>query len=170
VRHPISVGSLSKEALAAVEARYERTKDAEERTRCQIVLLSDEGLSPPRIAEIVRRSVQGVRLIIHRYRDEGLHGLKDARHTNPGRERATTAEWEEELLEAIEQDPRRLGASRANWSATLLAEYLARRTGVRVGEERVRHYLHRHGYAYLRPTWTVAHKAREDPDYEAKKG
>jgi len=46
MRPPISVGPLSEEELATLEPRYHETKDADERTPCQIVLLSHSGLSP----------------------------------------------------------------------------------------------------------------------------
>lgn len=88
MRPPISVGQLSEEELAALEARYQETRDADERTRCQIILLSGDGLSPPAIARIVRRTQQGVRLVIHRYRAERLEGLRDLRYANPGRQAA----------------------------------------------------------------------------------
>ncbi len=46
--------------------------------------------------------------------------------------------WEAELLHTVEQGPRSLGVNRARWTASLLAEYLAQKTGIQVGEERVR--------------------------------
>jgi len=170
MRPSISVGHLSEKELTALEARYRQPRDANERTRCQIILLSHDGLSPPAIAQVVRRTPQGVRLVIHRYRAKGLEGLRDRRYTNPGRQREVNPEWEPKLLEAVEQNPRQLGVNRASWTAPVLAEYLARETGVSVGEERVRYYLHRHGYAPRRPTWTVAHLARRDAECEAKRG
>lgn len=170
MRPPIFVGPLSKEAVAALEAYYRETQDADERTRCQIILLSHEGLTPPAIAKIVRWRPRSIHRVIRRYQDRGLAGLKDGRHNNPGRKRTVTPQWEAKLLEVVEQDPRQLGVNRATWTAQLLADYLAQETGIRVGEERVRYYLHLHDYAPRRPTWTVAHKAQEDPQYEAKKG
>lgn len=170
MRPPLLVGPLSEEAIAALEARYHQTQDADERTRCQIILLSSQDLSPPAIAKIVRWQPRSVRRVIRRYQAHGLAALGDGRRHNPGRKRTTTLAWEARLLEVVEQDPRTLGVNRATWTAPLLANYLVQETDIQVGEERVRHYLHLHGYALLRPTWTVAHKAREDPEYEAKKG
>jgi transposase len=156
--------------LFALEKRYQETKDADERTRFQIIFLSHQGLSPPAIAKIVRRTPQGVRLIIHRYQDKGLPGLQDGRHRNPGRKPIITPGWESRLLELVEQDPRKIGVNRATWTAQLLADHLEEETGIKVSEARVRHYLYRHGYAPRRPTWTVAHKALEDSEYYNKKG
>lgn len=170
MRPPLLVGSLSEEAIATLEARYHQTHDADERTRCQIVLLSHQGLTPPAIAEIVRWKARSVKRVIRRYQAKGLAALRDGRHRNSGQDPTVTPEWEAKLLEVVEEDPRKLGVNRATWTAQLLADYLTQETGIQVGEERVRHYLHRHDYAPLRPTWTVAHKARQDPEYEAKRG
>lgn len=170
MRPPLLIGSLSEEAVASLEARYHQTQDADERTRCQIILLSYQGLTPPAIAKIVRWRARSVGRVIRRYQAHGVAALGDGRRHNPGRKRTITAEWEARLLEIVEQDPRTLGVNRATWTAPLLADYLAQETDIHIGEERVRHYLYLHDYALLRPTWTVAHKAREDPEYDAKKG
>jgi len=144
---PISVGPLSQEMIAALEGLYHNTHDAEEQARCQIILLSHQGLSSPTIANIVCRSPQGVRLVIHRFQAKGFAALRDNRHRHPGPKRIVTPEWEAKLLEIIEQDPRILGVNRASWTAQLMADYLAQTTGIRVSERRVRYYLHSHGYA-----------------------
>lgn len=170
MRPPVFVHPLSDEELIALETRYRQTGDAEERTRCQIILLSHKGMKAQDIAPIVLKSADTVRRTIRRYEAKGLGGLHDRRHDHPGPTPKVTPAWEAELLQAVEQDPRSLGVNRASWTASLLADYVAQKTGIRVGEERVRHYLHAHDYAYLRPTWTVAHLAREDPEYEEKRG
>lgn len=169
MRPPVFVHPLSDEEREALESRYRQTRDADERTRCQIVLLSHQGMKAQEIASIVLKSSDTVRRTIRRYEAEGLAGLRDRRHDHKGAPRKVTPDWEAALLHAVEQDPRSLGVNRANWTASLLADYLAQKTGIRVGEERVRHYLRVHRYASLRPTWTVAHLARQDPEYEEKK-
>jgi hypothetical protein len=70
------------------------------------------------------------------------------------------------LLSIIEQDPRRLRCPFSNWTAPLLAEYLAQETGIRLDESRIRHYLHAHAYSLLRPVLTVA---SPDPEYDSKR-
>lgn len=170
MRPPVFVHPFSDEELIALEARYRQTDDAEERTRCQIILLSHKGMKAQDIAPIVLKSADTVRRTIRRYEEKGLDGLRDRRHDHPGPTPKVTPAWKAELLEAVEQDPRSLGINRASWTASLLADYMAQKTGIHVGEERVRHYLHAHNYAYLRPTWTVAHLARQEPEYEEKRG
>lgn len=157
---------LSSGQVAALEVHYRRTPLPAERTRCQMLLLSHQGLTPPAIASIVRVDPATVRRTIHRYEREGLRGLRD--RPRPGRPRKVTPAWERLLLRLIDQDPRRVGVLRTAWTTPALAEYLAEQTGIRVSEDTVGVYLHRHGYVARRPTWTVHHLARRDPAYQVK--
>lgn len=165
MRLPLRV-RLSPGQVAALERHYRRTPKPAERTRVHIILLSHQGYIPPAIATIVRVDPATVRRAIHRYGRHGLQGLLN--QPRPGRPRKVTPAWERLLVRTMEQDPRRVGVLRAAWTAPALADHLAEKTGVRVSAARVRHYLRQHGYAPRRPTWTVRHLARRDPEYEAK--
>lgn len=57
-----------------------------------------------------------------------------------------------------------MGVHSVNWTTSLLAQYLAQQTGIAVGHEAVRTYLHRQGYLCKRLTWTPKRKAQEAPD------
>ena len=166
MRPPLRV-RLSPGQVAALERHYRRTPKPAERTRVHIILLSHQGYTPPAIATIVRVDPATVRRTIHRFMRGGLWGLLNA--PRPGRPRKVTPAWERLLVRTMEQDPRRLGVWRAAWTAPALADYLGERTGIRVSAQRIRHYLHVHGYAPRRPTWTVRHLARRDPQYAAKR-
>jgi len=165
MRPPLRV-RLSPGQVAALERHYRRTPKPAERTRVHIILLSHQGYIPPAIATIVRVDPATVRRAIHRFERHGLRGLLNA--PRPGRPRKVTPAWEGLLVRTVEQDPRRVGVLRAAWTAPALANYLAEKTGIRVSAERIRHYLRQHDYAPRRPTWTVRHLARRDPQYAAK--
>jgi transposase len=62
---------LPEEERAEVERRYETARDAETRTRFQIVLLAADGHRALQIAPLVRRSVDTVRRVVRRYQDGG---------------------------------------------------------------------------------------------------
>ena len=49
--------------------------------------------------------------------------------------------------------------TRLRYHIILLADYLARVTGITVDPETVRLYLHAHDYVCKRPTWTLKRKA-----------
>lgn len=106
------VHMLSTKEVNALEGLYRQTNEANVRSRCQMILLSNEGLSPPQIAERVRFSRRTVTRIIQRYKVEGLQGLQ----TKPrsGRPLKATAVYKAQLLEAVEQRPRTLGLPFSN--------------------------------------------------------
>ncbi len=76
-----------------------------------------------------------------------------------------TLAWLSELGRVIDLDPHEVDVPSANWTTGLLADYLARQTGIVVEQETVRRHLHRLGYVCKRPTWTVEHKAQEQEAY-----
>jgi transposase len=150
---------LDQTTREAVAARYEQTRDAIERTNCQIVLLADEGRLATEIAWLVRRGPTQVRKILHRFRSAGLRGLVPGKHT--GRPLGVTPAWLAELQRVIDRDPHAVGVDSAVWTTRLLADYLAAATGHRTGIETVREHLHRAGYVCKRPTWSLKRKASE---------
>ena len=80
---------LDQTTRADVSERYEHTRGAVVRTNCQIILLADEGRHAPEIAWLVRRGVDQVRKVLHRFQSEGLAGL--APRKAPGRARPRKA-------------------------------------------------------------------------------
>ena len=78
------VHTLSGEGLQALEHLHRQTDDADVRSRCDMILWSNDGLSPPQIAQRVRFSHDTVVRYIKRYEAEGLAGL-EADPLRPGR-------------------------------------------------------------------------------------
>jgi transposase len=148
---------------ADLEQRFEATRDAETRLRYQMVLLAAAGQTAPQIAPIVRRSVDTVQRVLHRYQDEGADGIPH--RPRPGRASGRPAAWQEELCRVIEEDPHAVGVNSANWTTRLLADYLATKTGHRAGIETVRVQLHRAGYVCKLARWTLQRKAEEEPEW-----
>lgn len=148
---------------AAVAAHFETTRNADERLRCQMLLLAFEGHTIAQIGPVVRRSRETVRRVLHRFAAEGLAGV--ATKARPGRPWVVTPAWQAELQRVIDRSPREVGVSSAIWTTALLAAYLAEATGQRVSLETVRVHLHRAGYVCKRPTWTLKRKATEQPEW-----
>ena len=122
------VHTLSETEVQALEQLHRETGDADVRSRCDMILLSNEGLSPPRIAKRVRFSRDTVVRYIKRYEAEGLSGLFTK--PRPGRPRRVTREYEAMLLAVVEQEPRSLGLPFSNWTTANLADYMAQETGI----------------------------------------
>jgi transposase len=158
------VRELSAEEQQVLQELYHRTLDATIKTRCQIILLSAKPMSVPQIAQVTFYSEDTVARCIHEFNQSSLESLLPS--PKGGRPPKITPDYLRRLLSIIEQDPRELGCAFSNWTAALLADYLATETGIRLDESRLRHYLHAHGYGLLRPVLTVA---SPDPDYDSKR-
>jgi hypothetical protein len=90
---------------AELEHRYRTTRDAETRTRDQMVLLAAQGHTPPQVAMLVRRSPTpsaGSQALPDRRRRSGAAPapLGQPPHDPPA--------WEQELVRVAELDPTRL--------------------------------------------------------------
>lgn len=159
------VHTLSEEEVEGLEQLHQQTKDANVRSRCDMVLWSNEGLSPPQIAQRVRFSRETVVGYIKRYQAEGLTGLFTK--PRPGRPRRVTAEYEAGLLATVEQEPRTLDLPFSNWTTANLAEYMGQQTGIVISPRQVENYLKAHDWRLRRPVRTVKHK--QEPDLVAEK-
>jgi transposase len=156
------LSDIERRALLQV---HRQTKNADVRSRCEMILLSDQGLSPPKIAERVLFSGRTVLRYIERYEAEGLSGL--LARPRPGRPRRVTPEYEALLIEVVEQEPRSLGLPFSNWTTAKLSKHLAQRTGIRIKARQVENYLKAHGFRLRRPILSVKHK--QDPELVEEK-
>lgn len=161
---PVILLPLDAETRSELLARYNQAEDSETRLRYQMVLLSnDQGLNPYEIASITFRSHDTVLRVINRFREAGLDAIPY--RWGPGPALTVSEEWLKELQRVIELDPNEVGVASANWTTKLLAGYLEKQTSISVDQETVRKHLHRLGYVYKRPNWTVRHKAEEREGY-----
>jgi transposase len=62
---------------------------------------------------------------------------------------------------AVQANPMTLGYGFSTWSATRLAEHLAKVTGVRFSDDQTRRLLHRQGFSFHRPKHTLKGKRNE---------
>ncbi len=155
--------TLDPDGQAELEGRYHTTRDAEARTRYQMVLLNAQGHTPPQIAALVRCSPDTVRRVLNRYLAGGPDAVPHRPH--PGQPPHFPPAWEAELVRVAELDPRSVGVDSALWSCRLLADYLHQVTGHAAGIETVRVALHRAGFVCKRPRWVLTRKAQAQPGW-----
>lgn len=160
----VYVQELSAEERQVLQDLYHQTPDAKMMTRCQMLLLSAQRMSVSQIAQVTFYSEGTVARRIHAFNQRRRESLLPK--AKGGRPPKITPEYVKRLLLLIESDPREVGCPFSNWTAPLLADYLAAETGLRLDESRIRHYLHASGYRLLRPVLTVT---SPDPEYESKK-
>ena len=159
------VRPLSDDEVSALLHLHRGTDNADVRSRCDMILWSNEGLSPPKIAQRVRFSRCTVVRYIKRYEAAGIDGLFTK--PRPGRPRRVTAEYEARLLETVEKSPRSLGLTFSNWTTANLADYMAQHTDIAICARQVENYLKAHGWRLRRPVRGVKHK--QDPELVEEK-
>jgi transposase len=160
--------ALDPETLAQLEHDYRYGATRLLRQRSHIMLLALTLNTPAEIALAVRVHRRTVARTLERFRAGGLAAPprpRPARHPS----QRVDAPWQALLCQATEQGPEACGIPRPTWTAPLLAQYLAERTGLTTSERTVRRYLQQRAYRLGRPTCTVRHKAEEQPDYAAKR-
>jgi len=112
-----------------------RTKDAELRDRCRIILLYNEGFGCNTIAERVGRVPATVIRVANRFLSDGEDGLQDRRKENG------VPKIDVDLLEALVQilgaSPQDYGYTRSTWTQELLALVLEKETRVQVSPRTV---------------------------------
>ena len=134
--------------------------------RARIVLLAEQGLTGPQIAERVGCSEPTVVLWRDRYAQSGLVGLDDAPRPG-GPVRVMTPEVQAEVLAATVTPPPEALRERGltHWSARRLAQWLARERGIRVSHDSIALLWRRF---CLQPHRSEGFKFSTDPALEAK--
>jgi transposase len=152
---------------AALEHDYRFGSTRLLRQRSHIVLLAYELDSQEAIARVIRCSRATVQRTLQRYRTAGRSLL--SRPTAEPTALWKDSAWLQVLAAAMAAGPHACGVSRPTWTAPLLAQHLEAQTGIPAGERTVRRGLAALEYVCRRPTWTVRHKAEEQPDYLPKR-
>jgi transposase len=124
--------------------RYRSARDPVLRVHLHIVWRLSLGKPISEVAELTGYSTKWVKEIARRYEEQGVEGLGDRRHRNPGAaKRALLSEGQQrELRQALLEAPREGGM----WSSSKVARWIERRTGRRgVRAQRGWEYLRKLG-------------------------
>jgi len=162
------IPALGAAERAALEHDYRHGSTRLLRHRSHIVLLAYDLQSQEEIARVVRCSRATVHRTLQLYRTGGRLSLRRRKRVG-SRVRWKQPRWLQTLASAMERGPRAWGVPRPTWTAPLLAQYLEQQTGIQAGERTVRRGLAALNYVCRRGTWTVRHKAEEQPDYAPKR-
>ena len=169
MKPPIFVRELSEEERGRIEAGL-RSKDAFVMRRCQILLASAGGKSPPRIAKSLGCASQTVRNAIRAFNERGLDALTPGSSRPKRVHAAFDEESAESLREMLHHSPREFGRESSLWTLGMAAEVAFEEglTEERVSGETIRATLSR----LLSVRWMRAKRwiSSPDPLYERKKG
>src|SRR3954471_20608917 len=167
MKPPLFIRPLAEAERAALR-RGLRSPDAFTLRRCQILLASDQGQRPSRIAAALGCGVQTVRDALHAFAAEGLDCLRP----KPKTPKTVHTTWprgrDEDLRALLHQSPRTLGKPTSLWTLPLAARVCFEKgwTPRRVSGETIRLALKRLGVGWKRAKhWLVS----PDPEYARKK-
>ena len=151
--------------LAELEQRYRRARDPVARSQWQILWLLSSGRPTAEVARVSGYSVNGVREIARRYREDGPTGIGDRRHGNPGAAPLLDAEQQEQLRVAL-GGPAPHGAL---WTCRSVAAWMSQTLGRPVSAQRGWEWMRRLGFTPQRPR---PRETRAAPEVQAafKKG
>ena len=157
------IRQLNDEERVALRQLYRQTKDADVRSRCQMILLSADGHGVGDIARLTLFDENSVLFWFDRYEAQGLDGLDD--RPKSGRPPKVDKPYRDALQATVEQEPRTVEQSFSTWTCADLAQYLARQGRTLFSAETVRRHLRDLGYRIVRPVLSIA---SPDPDYAVK--
>ena len=142
-----------------LEQRYRRATDPVARSQWQIVWLLSRGTPTAEVGCVTGYSVNWVREIARRYREDGPTGMGDRRHGNPGAAPLLNAEQQEQLRAAL-RGPAPNGDL---WTCRGVAAWMSKTLGRPVSEQRGWEWMRRLGFTpqYPRPRETRADAAAQ---------
>jgi transposase len=143
-------------ALDELEQRYRRSDDPVARSQWQIVWLLAGGAATAAVARSTGYSVNWIREIARRYREDGAAGIGDRRHTNPGAAPLLDAAQQEALRQALGEPAPDGGL----WTCRSVATWMSEALGRPVSPQRGWEWMRRVGFTPQRPR---PRETRADP-------
>jgi transposase len=143
-------------SLAELEQRYRRAMDPVARSQWQILWLLRSGMATAEVARVSGYSVNWVREIARRYREEGPTGIGDRRHGNPGAAPLLNGAQQEQLRLAL-AGPAPHGDL---WTCRQVAAWMSQTLGRPVRVQRGWEWMRRLGFTPQRPR---PRETRADP-------
>ena len=136
--------------------------------RSQILLLSNEGLTPQQIAKRLHCGDQTVRNVIRAFEREGVGCLREKSHRPHQDYHIFDASNLERLEALVHRSPRDFGHETSVWSLPLLAQVCVQEGIVArpISDETVRRALRKLGIAWKHARQRIT---SHDPQYETKK-
>ncbi len=146
-------------SIEELKEHYRRCTCAVERRRTQVIWWLAQGIERKQVLELSAYSQVSLWQLVRRYNEQGLEGLKDRRHNNPG---APTLLSDEEML-LLAQNVRKDYAKGIVWNAAKVVRWLKQELGKEVHERRAYEYLAAIGFSAQvpRPAHAKADKEQQ---------
>jgi transposase len=144
------------QSLDELEQRYRRAQDPVARSQWQMVWLLSSGTPTAEVARVTGYSVNWVREVARRYREEGPAGIGDRRHGNPGAAPLLDASQQAALRAALAGPAPDGGV----WTCRSVAAWIGEQIGRPVDPARGWEWMRRQGFTPQRPR---PRETRADP-------
>ena len=127
---PKAIALKLQDSVDDLKAFYRTSTDAVERRRVQVIWFLAEGKSQQDVVALTAYNRISVCDAVKRYNAEGLKGLRDRRHENPGCPPLVNEGERAQLLRAIQID------SESVWSAERIRRWVKEQLGKEVYTQR----------------------------------
>jgi len=140
---PLTIPNAQK-AIIELQKEIQKSKDARYTHRLHAVLLVAQGMSSSEVAHLLGDGVRTVQLWVHRFKDEGLSGLKSK--PRPGRPSTLSEEQLLEIGNALFSTPEECGMSGHLWDGKTLSAFISKEYNVHLGVRQCQRLLHKLGF------------------------
>ena len=158
---------LTEEERTELE-RLSRSRKAEQRLveRARIMLMLAEGYKPTEMAREVDRSEPIVYRWLHRFNEQGLAGLGDARR--PGRPQTYDEVERGHIIATARTHPERLGLDFGHWTLDRLVEYVNEQLNIPISRSQLGEVLRAEGLKWYQEKTYFTESP--DPQFAEKRG
>ena len=126
---------------------YKASTDAVERRRAQFFALLADGRGEAEVLEITKYAASTARLLVQRYHQFGLHGLRDGRGENRGAPTVLTPEEQQGLAARLHSDFQQ----QIVWDGKQVKDWLLETYGKQVYVSRTYEFMRAAGFSPQKP-------------------
>lgn len=153
----------SREMVLALQDEIRRSEQARYDHRLHGVLLVAQGMSAPKVAQLLGDGVRTVEYWIERFNKDGLAGLVEGER--PGRPSKLSIDQLQELEVILRASPREQGVSANLWDGKTLSHWIRQQWGVNLGTRQCQRLFRTLGFRLRKPRPMVGHA---DPELQKR--
>jgi transposase len=140
---PITI-KATEEVLLALQDQIRRSQEARYNHRLHAVLLVAQGMSAPKVAQVLGDGTRTVQYWVKRFNAEGLSGLLERERS--GRFARLSESQFERIGLILRESPRSQGMTATLWDGRALAEWLRRNWAVKLSVRQCQRVFRRLGF------------------------
>lgn len=149
--------------VLGLQDEIRRSEDSRYDHRLHGVLLIAQGVTCPKVAEMLGDSVRTVQYWVNRFDKDGLAGLSEGER--PGRPKALTERQMEKIGWSLRRSPEDAGISGNLWDGKTLSALIKKSYGVSLGVRQCQRMFRQLGFRLRKPRPLIAHA---DPEIQKR--